>query len=172
VIQAAAGLGGTITPAGAIEVAPGGSQEFVIAPDGANHIVDVLVDGVSVGAVTRHTFTGVSANHTIVALFAEPGPLAVDGMRVELGLSPAWPNPAAGRTRVAFGLPLASRVRVVVLDLQGREVEELANGDFPAGRHELTWRPRRDGGPVGAGVYFIRCEAGGRTFTRRVVMTF
>src|SRR5207249_1879367 len=34
------------------------------------HIADVLVDGVSAGAVGSHTFTNVQANHTIAASFA------------------------------------------------------------------------------------------------------
>ena len=33
-------------------------------------MADVLVDGVSVGAVTSYTFTNVTANHTIAASFA------------------------------------------------------------------------------------------------------
>src|SRR5437764_3154474 len=69
-IPAAAGAGGTITPSGAVQVPDGGSQGFTIAAAACNHIVDVLVDGVSVGAVTSHTFSGVTANHTISASFA------------------------------------------------------------------------------------------------------
>ena len=34
------------------------------------HVADVLVDGVSVGALTSYTFTNVTANHTIAASFA------------------------------------------------------------------------------------------------------
>ena len=33
-------------------------------------MADVLVDGVSVGAVTSYTFTDVTADHTIAASFA------------------------------------------------------------------------------------------------------
>ena len=33
-------------------------------------MADVLVDGISVGAVTSHTFTNVTGNHTIAASFA------------------------------------------------------------------------------------------------------
>jgi SH3-like domain-containing protein len=48
----------------------GASQTFSIAPDPNYHILDVLVDGVSVGAVASYTFTNVIANHTISATFA------------------------------------------------------------------------------------------------------
>ncbi len=69
-ITATANANGTITPSGAVSVTPGASQAFVIAPNPCYHVADVLVDGVSVGAVTGYTFTAVSANHTITASFA------------------------------------------------------------------------------------------------------
>src|SRR5207249_1970788 len=69
-ITATAGTGGAISPSGAVAVNCGSNQTFTITPDGCHHINDVLVDGVSVGAVGTHTFTNVTANHTIEAKFA------------------------------------------------------------------------------------------------------
>jgi hypothetical protein len=68
-ITASAGLGGTISPDGAVSVSCGTDQTFTITPDACHQIADVLVDGVSVGAVTSYTFTAVTANHTISATF-------------------------------------------------------------------------------------------------------
>ncbi len=48
----------------------GASQTFTITPNTDYHVADVLVDGVSVGAVTSYTFSNVIANHTISASFA------------------------------------------------------------------------------------------------------
>ena len=48
----------------------GANQTFSHHPGGHYHVADVLVDGVSVGAVTSYTFTNVTANHTIAASFA------------------------------------------------------------------------------------------------------
>src|SRR5207253_3099509 len=39
-------------------------------PDAHYHVADVLVDNVSVGAVTSYTFTNVTTDHTISASFA------------------------------------------------------------------------------------------------------
>ena len=69
-ITATAGANGTITPAGAVTVNYGADQTFTITPDAGYHVADVLVDGVSVGAVTSYTFTNVTADHTIAASFA------------------------------------------------------------------------------------------------------
>src|SRR5207249_642815 len=69
-IAASAGANGSISPSGAVAVNDDDSQNFSITPDAHYHVADVLVDGVSVGAVTSYTFTNVTADHTIAATFA------------------------------------------------------------------------------------------------------
>src|SRR5439155_7473409 len=68
-ITASAGSGGTVAPAGAVAVSDGASQGFTIAASVCNQVLDVKVDGVSVGAVTSYTFNNVTADHTIAATF-------------------------------------------------------------------------------------------------------
>jgi hypothetical protein len=48
----------------------GSSAGYTITPAVGYHVADVLLDGVSVGAVTSYTFTNVTTNHTISASFA------------------------------------------------------------------------------------------------------
>jgi len=69
-IVASAGTGGSISPSGNVVVVQGNNQAFTITPNTGYHIVSVLVDGSSVGAVTIYTFTNVQASHTISASFA------------------------------------------------------------------------------------------------------
>lgn len=70
-ISASGGPNGFISPSGEVPAAAGGSQTFTMNPrPGGYHVADVLVDGVSVGAVTSYTFTNIQANHTIHASFA------------------------------------------------------------------------------------------------------
>lgn len=69
-ITASAGAGGAISPSGAVSVAAGASQAFTLTPNTGYHVVSVLVDGASVGAVTAYTFTNVQAAHTISASFS------------------------------------------------------------------------------------------------------
>jgi uncharacterized repeat protein (TIGR02543 family) len=68
-IAASAGANGSISPNGSVTVNHGANQTFTITPDGGYNVANVLVDGVSVGAVTSHTFTNVTTNHTIAATF-------------------------------------------------------------------------------------------------------
>jgi hypothetical protein len=68
-INASAGIGGSITNPGSISVFAGATQCFYIFPNDGYKIVDVIVDGVSVGAKNSYTFDNVSANHTIMVTF-------------------------------------------------------------------------------------------------------
>ena len=79
-IQAPAGSGGTITPAGLIEVPSGNNITFTIAPASGYTIQEVVVDGVGKGALPTYTFVNVTSNHTISASFGvapTPIPTAV-----------------------------------------------------------------------------------------------
>ena len=71
VITPTAGAHGTITPGTPQTVNYGGSATFTIAADTGYSIVDVLVDGVSAGAIASYTFSNVTANHTIAATFTQ-----------------------------------------------------------------------------------------------------
>ena len=68
-INATAGTGGRIIPAGKISVNAGTDKTFQIVANNGYQILEVKVDGVSVGAKTSYTFTKVSANHTIFGNF-------------------------------------------------------------------------------------------------------
>jgi hypothetical protein len=69
-ISASAGANGTIAPSGVIPVADGATPQFTITPNTGYHVLDVVVNGGSVGAVTQYTFPAVHANQSIVASFA------------------------------------------------------------------------------------------------------
>jgi uncharacterized repeat protein (TIGR02543 family) len=73
-ITATAGVGGTISPSGDVEVSEGTDQSFTITADGGYEIADVVVDSISVGPVSTYPFTNVVANHNISASFS---PVAV-----------------------------------------------------------------------------------------------
>lgn len=69
VTYATAGTNGKITPSGVINVEGGSSKTFTITPDSGYRVADVLVDGVSIGAVGSYTFNDITKNHTIEAIF-------------------------------------------------------------------------------------------------------
>ena len=68
-VTAAAGEGGTITPAGQTLVKKGTSKTFDIAPAQGYEIVNVNVDGTDLGPISYYTFQRVGVDHTISATF-------------------------------------------------------------------------------------------------------
>ena len=62
-VTAFAGANGAINPSGSVSVKYGDKQSFTITPDTGYHIVDVILDGVSQGAVSSYTFTNIQAAH-------------------------------------------------------------------------------------------------------------
>jgi len=75
-ITSTAGTGGSIDPEGVINISEGGDQTFTMIPLECYQIADVLVDGVSVGAVSTYIFEDIHLDHTIQASFVVPGPRA------------------------------------------------------------------------------------------------
>lgn len=70
-ITASAGAGGIISPSGTVSVNAGANQTFDFIPDSGYEVLDVTVDGSSVGSPTSYTFTNVSSNHTIAVTFTQ-----------------------------------------------------------------------------------------------------
>ncbi len=88
----------------------------------------------------------------------------------EFAMSAARPNPTTGPMNMEFSVARDARVRLIVLDLQGRTVATLAQGAFKPGRYQITWDGRSDRGTVPMGVYFVRFETPGKNFVQRVVL--
>lgn len=69
VINATAYGNGIISPSGNTVVNLGENQTYTITPNSGYTVKNVIVDGVSVGAVNSYVFSGVVEAHTIVAYF-------------------------------------------------------------------------------------------------------
>ncbi len=72
-ITVKAGPGGTITPM-TTTVLMGASATFTVTPDNGYEVLDVLVDGESMGAVITYTFNEVTRQHSISATFGRVFP--------------------------------------------------------------------------------------------------
>ena len=94
-----------------------------------------------------------------VAGEAEPDEAAGVGVAVR-------PNPARGHAQVAITLAEAGAVRVVVLDVLGREVTVVLDG--AAAQGETTVGVETGAWP--AGVYVVRATVGAQTATARLVV--
>ena len=82
-IKATAGIHGSITPSGDVDVLHGGSHTFTIAANRGYAISNVKIDGVSIGAVKSYTFENVTDNHTIEVTFMKANGNPQTGVMVD-----------------------------------------------------------------------------------------
>ncbi|MGH7496050.1 MAG: SBBP repeat-containing protein [bacterium] len=78
-----------------------------------------------------------------------------------------YPNPFNPTTTIHFTLPVASKVKVTIYNVNGELVRKFMEGDLPPGYHELTFAA----GDLSSGVYFYRLDAGDFTASRRMILT-
>lgn len=94
-ITASAGTGGSISPSGDTSVEYGNDQSYTITPDTGYYVLDVQVNGSSVGPVTSYDFTNITSDATISASFTDRELLRLD-FQGALGATDNVYNTAAG----------------------------------------------------------------------------
>jgi hypothetical protein len=164
------------------------------APDAAANVYRVSADGIQRTLVNPTPITG-PGSHVLV----DTTPLAGSSLTYELDevtgngegrlaqinvahpsagvgggpsvtLEPARPNPFASTMLITFVVPSAGRVTLDVLDLSGRVLRVLQDGDLSAGTQMREWDGRDDSGhTVPAGTYFYRVRSSAGTAVRRAI---
>ena len=102
------------------------------------------------------------------------GVIVQDLTGVDVGLAPfagmlfpPSPNPARSSVQLRFRLPDAARVRLEVLDSQGRVLKGWSDPSAAAGDHVQVWDFHdHHGRNLPAGAYFLRLDVNGSTTTR------
>jgi len=132
--------------------------EHVGYEDEVLYSVTVRDDGTPcVGSAQGHVTCGVQP------VSAEPG-LEASG----LALAAPYPNPVSTGTpaSITFTLAEAGPARLTVVDVLGREVARLADGQMAAGEHVMQWEPRA----LASGVYLLRLSTQAGAEVRRIVV--
>ena len=116
------------------------------------------------------------ANTYAGVLPGESGPDGDSGrcgtdLPVVFALKQNRPNPFAASTTIRFDLPEASRITLEVFDIEGRVIATIADEEWEAGRHSVSWGAQdASGEPAGPGVYFLRMKAGEFTAVRKMMV--
>ncbi len=137
--------------------------KLVTSPAVVNSETDISRDESSLHA--DRIFTGAGLIYAAGAFTA----LSVSAREIvpkDYCLSQNYPNPFNSATSFKYGLPQPAEIKIAVFDLNGRLIETLASGKKQAGSHTLVWNAAR----ASSGIYMVRFEAGGREFTRKVVL--
>jgi hypothetical protein len=90
----------------------------------------------------------------------------LQGVPTIFALDQNYPNPFNPTTVISCQLPAASRLRLVVYDLLGREVATLMDELKEPGRHEMTF----DASGLASGFYVYRLTAGEYVASRKMLL--
>ena len=154
-----------------IERSPSESGPWVAVSAEMNEVGDatVAVDrSAEAGQTYFYRLRGTTASGNVATF----GPVkGTAGAPKEFALSAIWPNPSRGPVAMTFSVPRSAHVSLSVVDLQGREMSSLAEGQFKAGRYQINWDGRSDRGPVPAGLYFVRFITPDKKLVSRIAIT-
>lgn len=81
-------------------------------------------------------------------------------------LSHNYPNPFNPATTIDFTISRTSAISVTVYDLSGRKIAVLAEGEYPAGRHEISW----DATGHASGIYLFRLDTAAGSAVRKMIL--
>lgn len=102
---------------------------------------------------------------------AELAPVALVEVPEVYALETSYPNPFRSHTNIKYQLPEEVHVRLVVYDIQGREVARLVDSAQKPGYHTVIWDGRTDAGtPAASGLYLYRLEAGSFSAVRKMML--
>lgn len=142
------------------------------AKGGGSKLNDLLAIDKSTGAATVIGSTGLySVSGLAFAMPAAPTGAAAVTPGAAAALLGARPSPFRSGTVIALELPRAQHMRLSIHDVTGRRVRTLVRGLTPAGRTDVAWDGRGEGGaPVAAGVYLVRLDTPGAREVSRVIV--
>ena len=90
----------------------------------------------------------------------------IDDIPVGFELTSIYPNPFNNSAMINFSLPENAEVKLVIYDLQGREVEVLADGSCNSGYHQVTFNAEN----LSSGIYFCRLQIGSDSQIKKLIL--
>jgi hypothetical protein len=84
----------------------------------------------------------------------------------EFSLSNAYPNPFNPSTTVELSVPEAGRVSVMVYNITGQLITEIAESYVDANKYQFTWNADN----VPSGMYLLRAEYSGQVVTQKLML--
>jgi hypothetical protein len=82
-----------------------------------------------------------------------------------------YPNPFNASTKIQYGLPERSEVKIYIYNILGQQVKMFELGEIDAGRHEVLWEgTNHSGNIVASGIYFYRFVTPKYTQVKKLVL--
>lgn len=87
------------------------------------------------------------------------------------GIKNIFPNPFGLETTIDFYLEASSELKVVIFNINGQIIKNLAGSIYPSGSHKLVWDGKNNAGHlVPDGLYMIRFRSSNHTETQHVII--
>jgi len=140
-VTAAAGANGTITPAGAAAANYGAASSFAITPAAGFQIENLVVDGVTLPAVSSYTFTNITGDHTISANFAPAAALTITATAAPNGtISPEGTSSAQPGASQTFAITPNAGFQIANLVVDGVTLPAASSYTFTSitGNHTIS----------------------------------
>ena len=141
---------------------------YVVSVGGVNSLVIEYIEDKDAGGIPHGEGT---ATENPCRVYVVPTDSVIRVAEEEPGipkltrLVKVYPNPATGLTRVSYALAKDARVRISVLDITGRVVDNLVDQVVGAGYHTAFFKSE-----VPAGVYFVQMETEDYRATESVIL--
>ncbi len=125
--------------------------------------VGLAVTSHSDGKLSTAVFSNVALKFTKITDVEE---IASNAMPQQFSLSQNYPNPFNPTTRLTYGLPHQTKIKIIIYDVLGREVETLVDGVKPAGSYVLEF----NASSLSSGMYFCSLQYDKQRITRKMML--
>jgi hypothetical protein len=129
-LEASSGSGGSISPAGKMYVFGGSNVTFNMTPSANYKVLDVLVDGKSIGPISTYTFNNISSNHSIYVNFTAGNYLLAASSGPGGSISPAGKTYVFGGSNVTFNMTPVVNYKVLDVLVDGKSVGPVSKYTF------------------------------------------
>lgn len=128
----------------------GDEVSFKVLDASSGNLIDMVADGETIW--NNNDFSIISLSDRMIPK--------------EISFSSAYPNPFNPVTMISFGVPSEMEVQVLVHDMMGRVVAELADGIYRQGNYELQWNANEQA----SGIYFVTMVAGDQSNIMKLML--
>jgi hypothetical protein len=115
------------------------------------------------------TYQFIGADNVILSAGSET--MDITPVPSEFALHDNYPNPFNPVTTINYDLPKDAYVNLIIYDIMGREVANLAGKEMSAGYQTMKWNARNNAGAlVSAGIYFYQIQTRDFVKTKKMVL--
>ena len=86
----------------------------------------------------------------------------------EYAVESAYPNPFNPFVAIQFSIQSMNSITLSIVDINGKEIDVLHEGNISAGNHTVNWYPKDN---ISSGLYFVKLKADDNAFTSTYKIT-